>query len=138
MLAAALPAIAAFNLICTGTLRTGPVGLALPESAGEPYTVTYRIDLASRTWCEADCAETEPLADVSETELTLRESYRPAGSHVIIVGRLAGIFADTAIEGRIATLRSGRCEQAPFTGFPIPSASLGRRGYSSGNSTVTL
>ncbi|HEV2816852.1 MAG TPA: hypothetical protein VGW40_06485 [Allosphingosinicella sp.] len=120
--AAALPAIAAFNLICTGTLRTGPVGLAMPEASGEPFTITYRVDLASRTWCSGDCAETEPLADVTDTEITLREAYRPTGSHVIIVGRLVGIFADTAIDGTTATLRSGRCAQAAFTGFPIPTA----------------
>lgn len=119
---AALQAIAAFNLICTGTARTGPVGLALPEAGGEPFTITYRIDLASRTWCSDACDAPEPLAEVTDTEILLRDVHRPSGSHLIIVGRLLGIFADTAIDGPTAILRSGRCEQAPFTGFPIPSA----------------
>jgi hypothetical protein len=122
MIAPALQAIAAFNLVCTGTLRTGPVGLALPESGGEPFAITYRVDLASRSWCSDACDATEPLALVTDTEILLREDHRANGSHVIIVGRLLGLFADTFINGNVATLRSGRCEQATFTGFPIPSA----------------
>jgi hypothetical protein len=122
MLAAALPAIAAFNLICTGTLRTGPIGLAMPEAGGEPFTITYRVDLASRTWCSDACDSPERLALVTDTEILLREDHGSTQSHVIIVGRQLGLFADTFINGTTATLRSGRCEQAEFTGFPIPSA----------------
>jgi hypothetical protein len=122
MIALALQTLAAFNLICTGTARTGPIGLAMPEAGGEPFAITYRVDLASRTWCSDECAETESLALVTDTEFLLREDHRPNGSHVIIVGRQLGLFADTFINGATATLRSGRCEQAPFTGFPIPSA----------------
>jgi len=122
MVAQALQAIAAFNLICTGTLRTGPIGLAMPEAGGEPFAITYRVDLASRTWCSDACESPEPLALVTDTEIMLREDHRPTGSHIIIVGRQLGLFADTFINGSIATLRSGRCEQAEFTGFPIPSA----------------
>lgn len=122
MIAPAVAAIAAFNLVCTGTLRTGPVGLAMPESGGAPFAITYRVDLASNLWCSDECAAPERLALVTDTEYLLREDHRPSGSHVIIVGRQLGLFADTYINGNIATLRSGRCEQAPFTGFPIPSA----------------
>ena len=122
MTAPAVLAIAAFNLICTGTLRTGPVGLAMPEGGGEPFAITYRVDLASRLWCSDECAQAEPLALVTETEILLRQDHRASGSHVIIVGRQLGLFADTFIEGATATLRSGHCAQAPFTGFPVPSA----------------
>jgi hypothetical protein len=116
---AALQAIAAFNLICTGTLRTGPIGLALPEAGGEPYTITYRIDLAGNLWCSDDCASLEPLVLVTDTELLLRESHVPTGGRTTIVGRQIGLFADTSIDGNTATLRSGRCEQGAFTGFPV-------------------
>jgi hypothetical protein len=122
VIALAVEAIVAFNLVCTGTLRTGPIGLALPESGGEPFTITYRVDLASRLWCSDACEAPEPLALVTDTEILLREAYRSSGSHVIIVGRQLGLFADTFINGATATLRSGRCEQAPFTGFPIRTA----------------
>jgi hypothetical protein len=119
---AALQAIAAFNLVCTGTVRTGPVGIALPEAGGAPFAITYRVDLASNLWCSDACEEAEPLALVTDTELLLREDHRPSGGHIIIVGRQLGLFADTYINGTTATLRSGRCVQGPFTGFPIPSA----------------
>lgn len=122
MIAQALEVIAAFNLVCTGTLRTGPIGLAMPEAGGEPFAITYRVDLASRMWCSDECAAPERLALVTDTEIMLREDHRPNGSHLIIVGRQLGLFADTFINGTTATLRSGRCEQAEFTGFPIPSA----------------
>jgi len=121
VIALALQTLAAFNLVCTGTVRTGPIGLALPEAGGAPFAITYRVDLASRLWCSDECAETESLALVTDTEFLLREDHRATGSHVIIVGRQLGLFADTFIDGTTATLRSGRCEQAPFTGFPIPT-----------------
>lgn len=123
MPAPALTALAAFNLICTGTLRTGPIGLAMPEAGGEPYTITYRVDLASNLWCSDECASLEPIVLVTDTELLLREAHVPSGGRTTIVGRLVGLFADTSIDGNIATLRSGRCEQAPFTGFPVRVAS---------------
>jgi hypothetical protein len=129
--APALTAIAAFNLICTGTLRTGPLGLALPEAGGEPYTITYRIDLASNRWCSDECASLEPVVLVTDTEILLRESHVPSGGRTTIVGRVVGLFADTSIEGNIATLRSGRCEQGQFTGFPVRLAGLGRAGRTS-------
>ena len=122
MIASALQAIVAFNLVCTGTVRTGPIGIALPESDGAPFAITYRVDLASNLWCSDACEAAEPLALVTDTELLLREDHSPGGGHIIIVGLQLGLFADTYINGTTATLRSGRCEQARFTGFPIPSA----------------
>ena len=50
MIAAALQVAAAFNLVCTGTARTGPLGLALPEAGGTPFAITYRIDLDGNSW----------------------------------------------------------------------------------------
>lgn len=117
MLAEALQLIAAFNLVCSGTMRSGPVGLALPEQEGEPFSITYRIDLAGRYWCSDACETTEPLADVLGGQIILRDQHRPAGSNVIIVTPGTGRFTDTLIQGDTATLRSGICEPAAFTGF---------------------
>lgn len=116
MLAAALQLAAAFNLVCSGTIRSGPLGLALPEQGGEPVEITYRIDLESRSWCSDVCATTEPLA-VSGGQIVLRERYRAAGSSVVIFVPATGRFTDTLIEGDTAILRSGTCAPAPFTGF---------------------
>jgi hypothetical protein len=121
-LAFAMQAIAAFNLVCSGTLRSGPLGLALPEEGGEPFAITYRIDLGSRLWCSDPCRATESVASIVDGEVLLRDEHRPSGSHVIIVAPGTGRFADTLIEGDFATLRSGRCEPALFNGFPLPVA----------------
>ena len=117
MLAAALQLVAAFNLVCSGTLRSGPLGQALPEQGGEPFTITYRIDLEGRYWCSGACEATEPVAAVIGGQIVLREQHHPAGSNVIIVTPVTGRFTDTLIDGNTATLRSGSCEPAPFTGF---------------------
>ena len=117
MLAAAQIAIA-FNLICSGTMRTGPIGLALPEQDGEPFTVTYRIDLEARRWCTDACEDTEPLALVFEGLILLRDQHDDEGSSTVTIFPAQRHFTDTVIVGNTATLRSGTCQPAPFTGFP--------------------
>lgn len=117
MIAAALQLVAAFNLACSGTVRSGPVGMALPEEDGEPFTITYRIDIEGGQWCSDSCAATEPVAGVAGGQIVLRELHHPAGSNVITIVPAEGRFTDTLIEGDTATLRSGTCERAAFTGF---------------------
>jgi hypothetical protein len=119
---AAFQVIAAFDMICAGTLRTGPVGLALPEEAGQPFSITYRIDVDGGRWCADACTEAETLASVTEGVLVLRERYDADGSSVIMLNPRTGRFSDTFIEGSVAVLRSGTCAPAPFTGFPSESA----------------
>lgn len=119
MLASALPLAAAFNLICVGTLRTGPIGLSLPEASGAPFTITYRIDLGSRLWCADACAAQEPLADVNSDQIILRETHDSQGGSTIAFTPATGRFTDTVIVGNEATLRSGVCRVAGFTGFPV-------------------
>jgi hypothetical protein len=122
MLAAALPIVAAFDLICSGMLRTGPIGLALPEQDGEPFTITYRIDLDARRWCSDACAETEPVGTIFEGQILLRDQHDEDGSNVVTIFPAWGRFTDTVVQGNNATLRSGTCVPAPFTGFPDPIA----------------
>ena len=119
MLASALQMAAAFNLVCAGTPRTGPIGLALPESGGEPFEITYRIDLDSNRWCSDACDTIEPVAQVLDGQIVLRELSTPAGSSVITIFPATRRFTDTRIEGDNATLRSGVCVAAAFTGFPV-------------------
>lgn len=122
MIAAALPIVAAFDLICSGTMRTGPIGLALPEQNGEPFTITYRIDLDARLWCTDSCTATEPLAQIVEGQILLRDRHDADGSNVVTIFPAMRRFTDTAIAGNTATLRSGACEPAPFSGFPTDIA----------------
>jgi hypothetical protein len=119
MIAAALQVAAAFNLVCTGTARTGPLGLALPEAGGAPFAITYRIDLDGNSWCSDACDATEPLVSASAEEIVLRETHDPAGSRVIRFLPGTRRFTDTLIAGNTATLRSGVCEAEAFTGFSV-------------------
>lgn len=118
MIFQALQLAAAFNLVCAGTVRTGPIGIALPEEAGDPIEVTYRIDLGARLWCRGDCIIVEPIGETAESYAVLRDSHVESGGHFIMVALPAGFFADTEIVDTTATLRSGRCRREAFGGFP--------------------
>jgi hypothetical protein len=122
MIAAALQVVAAFNLVCSGTMRSGPVGLALPEAGGEPFSITYRIDLDARRWCSDACDTVESLAGIVEGQILLRDQHVPEGSNVVTIFPARGQFTDTLIEGDHATLRSGSCRPETFTGFPFSVA----------------
>jgi hypothetical protein len=121
MIATALQIGLAFNLVCSGTMRSGPVGLALPEQGGEPFTITYRIDVDGRLWCSDACGDVEQLAIV-EGQILLRDQHDPDGSNVVTIFPAQRRFTDTAITGNAATLRSGTCDPGPFTGFPLKIA----------------
>jgi hypothetical protein len=122
MIAQALQLAAAFNLVCAGTVRTGPIGIALPESVGDPIDETYRIDLGARLWCRGDCTRVEPLGELTQSYAVLRDSHEESGGHFIMVELPSGIFADTEIVDSEATLRSGRCRRTSFGGFPVLTA----------------
>ena len=117
-LALALQAVAAMNLVCAGTLRTGPVGLALPESQGVAFDTVYRVDLRARSWCADACGSREPIASIGDGYIVLRDRQDANGSHVITLFPGAGRFTDTLIEGDRATLRSGRCLPQGFDTVP--------------------
>jgi hypothetical protein len=118
VLATALQAALAFNLVCTGTERAGPLGLAIPESAATPFETSYRIDLDLRRWCSDACTEVEELGDVVLARILLRDRHSPEGSHVIIFDPASGRLTDTLNEGDRMVLRHASCTRAPFAGFP--------------------
>lgn len=122
LLAAALQAALAFNLVCTGTERAGPLGLSIPESAGTPFESSYRIDLDLRRWCRDECAETEAVGDVVLARILLRDRHSPEGSHVIIFDPATGALTDTLNEGNRMVLRHASCRREPFAGFPDAAA----------------
>lgn len=117
MIATALEAALAFNLVCSGMVRTGPLGLVMPEAGGEPIEIIYRVDLDAGLWCSDACTGTERLDTVFEGVIVLRDLHYPAGSSTIMVNPATGRFSDTRVEWSRATLISGTCERAPFTGF---------------------
>jgi hypothetical protein len=122
VIGAALQLGLAFNLICSGTMRTGPIGLALPEQDGEPFTIVYRIDVDGRRWCSDDCGDVEQMDSIVGGQIVLRDQHDSDGSDVITIFPAARRFTDTEIAGNTATLRSGTCDAGPFTGFPTSIA----------------
>jgi hypothetical protein len=115
---AALQAALAFNLVCTGTERAGPLGLALPDSAATPFEISYRVDLDQRRWCSDACEETEELGGIVLAQILLRDRHFPAGSHVIIFNPATGRLTDTLNDGDHMVLRHATCRRDAFTGFP--------------------
>lgn len=122
MLTAALQAALAFNLVCTGTERAGPLGLAIPDSAAIPFEATYRVDLELRRWCSDDCTGTEALGGIVLGQILLRDRHSPEGSHVIIFDPATGGFTDTLNHNDRMVLRHATCRREAFTGFPGLSA----------------
>ena len=122
LVAAALQAALAFNLVCSGTERAGPLGLAVPDSAATPFEISYRVDLDLRRWCSDACAETEAVGDIVLARILLRDRHFPEGSHVIIFDPATGALTDTLNEGDRMVLRHATCRREPFTGFPNASA----------------
>lgn len=124
MLALAMQAIAAFNLVCTGTSFWGETRpLQMPENR-EPFRAVIRVDLEAGRWCIDQCETTMPLRSVSNTEIVFRASEDSAGDTLMTANRESGEFLDrmrligAGSTGMYITMRTGICERAPFTGFP--------------------
>ena len=122
VLAAALQAALAFNLVCTGTERAGPLGLSLPDDTATTWEISYRIDLDLRRWCSDACAETEAVGDVMLAQILRRDRHGPEGSHVIIFDPASGRLTDTLNHNERMVLRRATCTRADFTGFPNAAA----------------
>lgn len=121
-LAAALQAALAFNLVCTGTERAGPLGLAVPESAATPFEINYRIDLDRSLWCSDACAATETLGGVVLARILLRDRHSAEGSHVITFDPATRRLTDTLNHGNHMVLRHATCRREAFSGFPQAGA----------------
>jgi hypothetical protein len=115
---------AAFDLTCTGSLRTLVPALVKDET--KPYTTVYRIDLDAKKWCEADCHAQSDFVEVTPVDLvlekrtvdtprehedTLNSISRETGDHFMH-------FESGIGPRRIALFWRGHCEKSAFTGFP--------------------
>jgi hypothetical protein len=122
LLAAATQAALAFNLVCTGTERSGPLGLALPMSGATPFEISYRLDLDQGRWCSDACGETETVAGVVLARILLRDRHGREGSHVIIFDPATGRLTDTLNHHDRMVLRHATCVREAFSGFPNAAA----------------
>ncbi|HST36264.1 MAG TPA: hypothetical protein VLK25_06510 [Allosphingosinicella sp.] len=125
MLAFALQAVVAFNLICTGTYTTERRHRRLDHvvSQPRPFTIVYRVDLTGARYCVDACTSIKPLAEVSESAIVFEDTSILFGQDdgvLILMDRRTGRYIGNS--NFLDTVRhSGRCEQAPFGGFPETS-----------------
>jgi hypothetical protein len=112
-------AVAAFNLICTGTTTSGELlDLGKPKT---PVTVILRVDLGANRWCSGDCKSTAEIKEVRENSIIFRMGEDDNGDDFFYVNRETGELFDRTRSFTLKwiTLTQGNCEKAPFTGFPV-------------------
>lgn len=125
MLQGVAAAVMTFNLVCSGTMERHD----FETDAREPYSMTLRIDLNSRQWCEAACTEVLQIFDVTPAQITLQDqdsgedAFHMRTSH--FVDRRTGahhmlIISQGTISGRSTASWEGMCTPAPFSGIPTP------------------
>lgn len=116
-------ALAAFNLICTGTLTSKSVD----QEVTKPYSIEYRVNLDEGLWCDGECKVIKQIQEVQPTQLTLMD-FRGFGVlgrqwTNIRVNRETGkhIAVESFDQGSLTASLSnwdGKCERKEFTGFP--------------------
>jgi hypothetical protein len=115
-----------FNLDCKGALRT--LSPATLTDKTEPYTSTYRLDLAAKKWCEGECRAQHDIDKVTPVAivLELKDTDTPREHEIIhnVISRESGehhVMIDSGTGSmKIGMFWTGQCEKAPFTGFPAP------------------
>ncbi len=118
---------AAFDLVCSGQSTMSDVdGFSIkPFGASSPFVQRFRIDLASRRWCEGECQVTKSLSEVTDTVIIFEQSQSKTGGfdHGRGVSRESGRYIDrTKISndkdnGTIIMVEAS-CVRYPFSGFP--------------------
>lgn len=98
-------------------------------SFAAPANVRFRVDLAAKRWCYADCRMIRPIADVQPSVIyfeneTAEEKAHGLGTHRS-VDRITGEYLFSSrfrILGRIHLVSEAAvCKPEPFSGFPAPT-----------------
>lgn len=115
-----LAVAAAFNLVCTGTTYIGAGMTALKKENQSAYSATFRIDLDAERWCSGECTTTEHIYAIGQTKIMLKlEQDEKIGSESFIsLNREDGSILDRTKVNDFMIMNMGKCERAPFTGFP--------------------
>ena len=114
-----------FNLNCSGLIESTSV------EAGknvQPFSTTFRIDLASKRWCEGACTSARDIARFDDNSIILQWDSTGAGlPHTYnrmsyIRGTPTGYYSEfrTSVPDREHVYffrREGRCTEGQFTGF---------------------
>lgn len=120
MILVAFAAAAVFNLDCTGTTFIGAGLDAIKKQNQTPYAETFRIDLNAERWCSGKCETTTHIYRVSPTMIMLKlEQDEKIGSESFIsLNREDGSVLDRTRVDTFIVMNTGKCQSAPFTGFP--------------------
>jgi hypothetical protein len=125
----ATPAADRFNLVCKGMHAHSTINAGRQV---EPWSETYRIDLAAKVYCTDVCKGRAPLADITPAAISFwptknDETPTEKTSSGLGVsretGKLVGVmsFEDPRVEDSIILDEwDANCTKAPFSGFPLP------------------
>lgn len=114
--AAMMATAAVFNLVCSGTHNQIEKGKALPD---KPFIHTYRVDLGSGRYCLADCKQTQPIYQVTDTQIQFVRLERDGILVDVSVSRESGFYNSISNAPSGSGWSQGTCTRAPFTGFPL-------------------
>jgi hypothetical protein len=107
-----------FDLTCTSEVRYRPSAEWRPSSP-----IHYRIDLKAKLWCTGDCAETRPVASVTDHVIFLRSHLRSSALDGFERERISRETGELSIvnigAGPLGMFQEfrGRCERTEFSGF---------------------
>lgn len=110
--------VAAFNLICTGTISSGKLfDFTTPSTE---VSLVLRVNLDAKRWCSGDCYKTAPIYETTATNIVFTHSEDKNGDKIFAVNRENGEFTDRTRSWLInwVSLTQGKCERSKFTGFP--------------------
>lgn len=108
-------AVTAFNLLCTIN-ATSHGGIATLEEKGTEYT--FVIDLDKGRYCSKYLCETKPISLVTDSTIFLISKTGDPASISLSISRETGRLDWEFGTGVSETVRMGKCEKQPFTGFP--------------------
>lgn len=108
--------ITAFNLFCT-IYASSYGGVATLDENGKEYT--FVIDLESGRYCSRYLCETKPISRVTDTAIFLSLKTGDPASISLWINRETGRLDWEFGSGDDQTVRMGKCETQPFTGFPV-------------------
>jgi hypothetical protein len=114
-----LTAIAAFNLVCTGTHTSGVI--LGQKTRDTPMQTVVRVDLDAKRWCSGDCENTSAIIEVTAIAIIFNQREDKYGDEAFFVNRETGKFTDrTRIwwPAEQVDLTRGTCVKADFSGFP--------------------
>lgn len=79
----------------------------------------YRVDLAAREWCWEECKfGTWRIADVTSSRIVFKDEATARSIVSNVVDRASGTFSRYNRDLSGTSASSGKCEPAPFSGFP--------------------